>query len=60
MPIKLISFPTFRSASEVEKAILPQKLKMYEYKPKNEQPPRLLYMKNVDLAQGACRRETTT
>ena len=46
--------PDFQIRKRGQKDVLLQKLKMYEYKPKNEHPPRLLYMKNSDLAQGAC------
>ena len=44
--------PDFQIRKRGEKAVLLQKLKMYEYKPKSEQPPRYLYMKNAISLKG--------
>ena len=44
--------PDFQIRKRGEKAVLLQKLKMYSYKPKSEQPPRLLYMKNSISLKG--------
>jgi len=44
--------PDFQIRKRGEKAILRQKLKMYEYKPKSPQPPRLIYLKNVISLKG--------
>jgi hypothetical protein len=39
--------PDFQVRKRGEKAILRQKRKIYEYKPRTMQPPRYIYMKNV-------------
>jgi hypothetical protein len=44
--------PDFQIRKRGEKAVLLQKLKMYTYKPKSEQPPRYLYMKNTISLKG--------
>ena len=44
--------PDFQIRKRGEKAVLQQKLKMYEYKPRSEQPPRLLYMHNAISLKG--------
>ena len=44
--------PDFQIRKRGEKAVLQQKLKMYEYKPRSEQPPRYLYMKNAISLKG--------
>ena len=44
--------PDFQIRKRGQKEVLLQKLKMYEYKPKNERPPRLLYMKNAISLKG--------
>jgi hypothetical protein len=44
--------PDFQIRKRGEKTVLLQKLKMYEYKPRGEQPPRYLYMKNVISLKG--------
>jgi hypothetical protein len=44
--------PDFQIRKRGEKQVLLQKLKMYEYKPRNEQPPRFLYMKNSISLKG--------
>lgn len=44
--------PDFQIRKRGEKTILLQKLKMYTYKPRSEQPPRLLYMKNTISLKG--------
>ena len=44
--------PDFQIRKRGEKEVLLQKLKMYEYKLKNEHPPRLLYMKNSISLKG--------
>jgi hypothetical protein len=44
--------PDFQIRKRGEKEVLLQKLKMYEYKVKNERPPRLLYMKNSISLKG--------
>jgi hypothetical protein len=42
----------FQIRKRGQKEILLQKLKMYEYKPKSERPPRFLYMKNSVSLKG--------
>jgi hypothetical protein len=42
----------FQIRKRGQKEILLQKLKIYEYKPKSEQPPRLLYMKSSISLKG--------
>ncbi len=42
----------FQIRKRGEKAVLQQKLKMYEYKPKSQRPLRLLYMKNAISLKG--------
>jgi hypothetical protein len=42
----------FQIRKRGQKEVLLQKLKMYEYKPRNERPPRLLYMKNSISLKG--------
>jgi hypothetical protein len=44
--------PDFQIRKRGEKGVLLQKLKMYEYKPRGDQPPRNLYMKNVISLKG--------
>jgi hypothetical protein len=44
--------PDFQIRKRGEKAVLLQKMKMYTYKPKGEQPPRYLYMKNAISLKG--------
>jgi len=44
--------PDFQIRKRGEKAILRQKLKFYEYKPKSKEPPRSIYMKNVIALKG--------
>ena len=44
--------PDFQIRKRGEKAILRQKLKMFEYKPRSPQPPRLIYLKNVISLKG--------
>jgi hypothetical protein len=44
--------PDFQIRKRGEKEVLLQKLKMYEYKVKNERPPRFLYMKNSISLKG--------
>jgi hypothetical protein len=44
--------PDFQIRKRGQKEVLLQKLKMYEYKPRNERPPRLLYMKNSISLKG--------
>jgi hypothetical protein len=44
--------PDFQIRKRGQKAILLQKLKMYEYKPRSDQPPRYLYMKNLISLKG--------
>ena len=44
--------PDFQIRKRGEKAILRQKQKMYEYKPRTAQPPRFIYMKNVISLKG--------
>jgi hypothetical protein len=44
--------PGFQIRKRGQKEVLLQKLKMYEYKPKSEQPPRYLYMKNAISLKG--------
>ena len=45
--------PDFQIRKRGEKAILLQKPKMYEYKPRSEQPPQISLHEERDLAQGA-------
>ena len=45
-------FAGFQIRKRGQKEVLLQKLKMYEYKPKSEQPPRLVYMKNAISLKG--------
>ena len=45
-------FTGFQIRKRGQKDILLQKLKMYEYKPTSEQPPRFLYMKNAISLKG--------
>jgi hypothetical protein len=45
-------FAGFQIRKRGQKEVLLQKLKMYEYKPKSEQPPRRLYMKNAISLKG--------
>jgi hypothetical protein len=44
--------PDFQIRKRGEKAVLRQKLKFYEYKPKSAEPPRSIYMKNVIALKG--------
>lgn len=44
--------PDFQIRKRGEKAVLRQKLKFYEYKPKSKEPPRSIYMKNVIALKG--------
>ena len=44
--------PGFQIRKRGQKAVLLQKLKMYEYKPRSEQPPRYVYMKNAISLKG--------
>ena len=44
--------PGFQIRKRGQKEVLMQKLKMYEYKPRNAQPPRYLYMKNAISLKG--------
>jgi len=44
--------PDFEIRKRGEKKILRQKQKMYEYKPRSPQPPRLIYLKNVISLKG--------
>jgi hypothetical protein len=44
--------PDFQIRKRGQKEVLLQKLKMYEYKSRNERPPRLLYMKNSISLKG--------
>jgi hypothetical protein len=44
--------PDFEIRKRGEKAVLRQKLKFYEYKPKSKEPPRFIYMKNVIALKG--------
>jgi hypothetical protein len=45
-------FAGFQIRKRGQKEVLLEKLKMYEYKPRSEQPPRLLYMKNAISLKG--------
>jgi hypothetical protein len=45
-------FAGFQIRKRGQKEVLLEKLKMFEYKPKSEQPPRLLYMKNAISLKG--------
>lgn len=45
-------FAGFQIRKRGQKEVLLQKLKMYEYKPTSEQPPRFLYMKNAISLKG--------
>ena len=44
--------PDFEIRKRGEKKILLQKRRMYEYKPRTPQPPRLVYLKNVISVKG--------
>lgn len=44
--------PDFQIRKRGEKAVLRQKLRIYEYKPKSKEPPRSIYMKNVFALKG--------
>jgi hypothetical protein len=44
--------PDFQIRKRGEKAVLRQKQKLYEYKPKSTEPPRFIYMKNVIALKG--------
>jgi hypothetical protein len=44
--------PDFQIRKRGEKAVLRQKLKYFEYKPKSKEPPRSIYMKNVIALKG--------
>jgi hypothetical protein len=44
--------PDFQIRKRGEKAVLRQKLKFFEYKPKSAEPPRSIYMKNVIALKG--------
>jgi hypothetical protein len=45
-------FAGFQIRKRGQKEVLLEKLKMYEYKPRSEQPPRLVYMKNAISLKG--------
>jgi len=45
-------FAGFQIRKRGQKEVLLEKLKMYEYKPRSEQPPRFLYMKNAVSLKG--------
>jgi hypothetical protein len=45
-------FAGFQIRKRGQKEVLLEKPKMYEYKPRNEQPPRLLYMKSAISLKG--------
>ena len=51
-PTRPISYAGFQIRKRGQKEVLLEKLKMYEYKPRSEQPPRLLYMKNAISLKG--------
>jgi hypothetical protein len=44
--------PDFQIRKRGEKAVLLQKLRFYEYKPRQKEPPRFIYMKNVIALKG--------
>jgi hypothetical protein len=44
--------PDFQIRKRGEKAVLRQKLRFFEYKPKSAEPPRSIYMKNVIALKG--------
>lgn len=44
--------PGFQIRKRGQKEVLLQKLRMYEYKPRSEQPPHFLYMKNAISLKG--------
>ena len=45
-------FTGFQIRKRGQKEVLLEKLKMYEYKPKSDQPPRFVYMKNAISLKG--------
>jgi hypothetical protein len=45
-------FAGFQIRKRGQKEVLLEKVKMFEYKPRSEQPPRLLYMKNAISLKG--------